>query len=364
MRIAIRGIGIAGGFGCGIDDLQQTLVFGKCSPKTIEAATKDGIVEMPVYLCDTSRLEAFINKRALRRVDHFSRMAVLGSYLALQDAAMLKKDRRHLAVVVATGYGATRTTFSFLDSIFDNGDALASPTQFSNSVHNAAAAHISILLNARGPNLTVSQFEMSVPSAMLAACQLLEDKLVDAVIFGGVDEYCGVLGYCWQRFFGKNLEIGMQPLNWNDQSAIAGEGSAFFLLTRDEGKPPRYGFITDIQLGHRKNGDPQIGNGAPLVLGADGHKSSGIHYAQCIPDGTQAVVYTPLYGSFPAGFAFDIAIAALSIRDGKIFTPPSGVGQNTRRQIDLKAQRPDSAQINCLKFGCEGQFGLITLAAG
>lgn len=364
MRIAIRGIGTAGGFGCGINDLRQSLIARRCLPGTIEVATKNGSRAVPVYLCDTSRLAAFINKRALRRVDHFSRMAVLGSFLALEDAAMLGNDHGHLAVVVATGYGAARTTFAFLDSVFDNGDALASPTQFSNSVHNAAAAHISISLKAQGPTLTVSQFEMSVPSAMLAACQWLEDQLVDTVLLGGVDEYCGVLGYCWQRFFESTPNAGMQPLNWEDQSAIAGEGATFFVLTRDEGAPPRYGVITDIQLGHRQKSQPQISKDTLLVLGADGHKSCGIHYAQGIPDGTLAAVYTPIYGSLPTGPAFDLAIAALGINEGKLFPVPTGSGLNTRQQQRLTRQNLEATQIGCLKFGCEGQFGLITLTGG
>jgi 3-oxoacyl-[acyl-carrier-protein] synthase II len=362
MRIAIRGMGIVGGFGCGIDELKQTLATGDVSPKNMPVGAKSGDAEMPVYLCDTSRLEDFVNKRALRRIDHFSQLAVLGSYLALEDAGLLEKEHQNLAVVVATGYGAARTTFSFLDSVFDDGDALASPTRFSNSVHNAAAAHISIILKARGPNLTVSQFEMSVPSAMLAACQWLEDNIVDAVLLGGVDEYCGVAGYCWKRFFGSHSEFRAQPLKWESQSAIIGEGAAFFLLTGDEGQTPSYGFITDIQLGNIGANEPVLAKDAFLIIGADGQKSSGKYYDDCIAEDTQAAVYTQLYGSFPAGFAFDLAIAALSIREGKIFATPSDSGDNDHLQIIRAMQPLDSKAISCLKFGCEGEFGVITLA--
>ena len=188
MRIAIQGIGVAGGFGCGAVPLRRALLSGESKPQNILLEAESHNHEFPVYLCDTSRLADFVNKRALRRVDHFSRMAVLASVLALEDAGMLQEDHQNFAVVVASGYGATRTTFSFLDSAIDDGDACASPTLFSNSVHNAAAAHISILLKANGPNVTVSQFEMSVPSALLAASQLLQRKDADGVIFGAVDE--------------------------------------------------------------------------------------------------------------------------------------------------------------------------------
>ena len=156
MRTAIRGIGIVGGFGGGLDTLHRALITGEGAPKTTRVKANGQEMHMPVFLCDPTPLENFIPKRALRRVDHYSCMAVLASYLSLEDAGMLQNNHQKTAVVIATGYGATRTTFSFLDSILAGGDTCASPTMFSNSVHNSAAAHVSILLKANGPNLTDS----------------------------------------------------------------------------------------------------------------------------------------------------------------------------------------------------------------
>ena len=362
MRTAIRGIGIVGGFGCGVDKLNSALISGENTIQTIRVKANGRKTEMPVFLCDTTALEGFIHKRALRRVDHYSSMAVLGSYLALEDAGMLQINHQKMAVVIATGYGATRTTFSFLDSIFADGDACASPTLFANSVHNAAAAHISILLKASGPNLTVSQFELSVPSALLSACQWLEGRQIDAVLFGGVDEYCDVLGYSWQRFFGSNQNPCIEPLNWDLQSAIAGEGSAFFLLTRDDGDQPKYGFITDIQIGHIANGGPDIAGGTTLFLGADGHKLCGPLYPHYIPEGMRAASYTSLYGSFPVNTAFDMTIAALSLKENKIFATPGCRPNKSGLRISHIEQDLESRLIGCLKFGCNGEFGLVTLA--
>ena len=362
MRTAIRGIGIVGGFGCGVDDLHRTLISGESTPQTTRVQAQDRRRDMPVFLCDTTPLEGFIRKRALRRVDHYSSMAVLGSYLALEDAGMPQNNHQKMAVVIATGYGATRTTFSFLDSIFVDGDTCASPTLFSNSVHNAAAAHVSIFLKASGPNLTVSQFELSVPSALLSACRWLEDKQIDAVLFGGVDEYCDVLGYSWQRFFGSEQNAGIEPLNWEQQSAIAGEGSAFFLLTREDGDQPKYGYITDIQMGHIANGGPDIAEDAILFLGADGRKSCDTLYPRHIPQGTRTASYTPLYGSFPVNTAFDMAIAALSLKENKVFAMPKGRTSQSGLRVSHKVQDLESKLIGCLKFGCTGEFGMVILA--
>ena len=363
MRTAIRGIGIVGGFGCGVDPLHRALISGESIPQTIRVETNDRKLDMPVFLCDTTPLAGFIHKRALRRVDHYASMAVLGSYLALEDAGMLPNNPQKMAVVIATGYGATRTTFSFLDSVFDDGDLCASPTLFSNSVHNAAAAYISILLKASGPNLTVSQFELSVPSALLSACLWLKDKQIDAVLFGGVDEYCDVLGYSWQGFFGSNPSAGIQPLNWEQQSAIAGEGSAFFLLTRDEGDQPKYGFINDIQIGNLASGGPEIAEDTTLFLGADGHKSCGTLYPRHIAEGTCAACYTPLYGSFPVNTAFDMAIAALSLKENKVFATPNCRPSHSGLRVSHQERNLESTLIGCLKMSCRREFGLVTLAA-
>ena len=361
VRIAVQGIGVAGGFGCGADQLRRALLSGESTPQNILLEAESRNLEFPAYLCDTSRLADFVSKRALQRVDHFSRMAVLASVLALEDAGMLQEDHQNFAVVVASGYGATRTTFSFLDSVIDDGDACASPTLFSNSVHNAAAAHISILLKAKGPNVTVSQFEMSVPSALLSACWWLQEKGVDAVIFGGVDEYCNVLGYSWQRYFGLDHKAGMRSLEFENQSAIAGEGAAFFLLTPDNGDKPKYGYIADVQIGHVEISAPKIAENNLLILGADGHKLSGIHYARYTPPGNQAAIYSPLYGSIPIGPAFDMAIAALSIKECIVFAASKCAGDNSGLNIVTKEQELNARPICCLKFSCSGEYGLIKL---
>ena len=166
MKLAIQGIGVVGGFGNGIEALETALIQKKHRTQSVSIKTAQGPREMPAFLADTARLEDFINKKALRRVDHFSRIALLGSFLALQDAGQLEGDRHRMGLVVATGYGACRTTFAFLDSFYDSGDQFSSPIHFSNSVHNAAGANISMVLGITGPGLTVSQFEMSVPSAL------------------------------------------------------------------------------------------------------------------------------------------------------------------------------------------------------
>lgn len=361
MALSIRGIGVVGGFGCGSTALEAAL--GGDLPRPGWSAFADGGREvlLPAFLADTAKLDEFLPKRALRRIDHFSRMALLGASLALADAGREGLEPERTGVVIASGYGATRTTFAFLDTVIADGDQCASPTHFSNSVHNAAAAYVSILLGITGPSLTVSQFEMSVPSALLSAARWLEEGRVDAVLFGGLDEYSDVLGYCWEQFFGRGDGGPIRPLELQRQSAIPGEGAAFFVLTRDEGPSSRYGTVSGVRLG-RQDGRPlPLPDDALLLLGVDGHRRCGGLYPRQVPETAEVVCYSPLYGSLPVGPAFDMAIAALFRAGGTVYPAPVGEGEGWPGRVVRSPAALRDRPITCLKCGGEGEVGIITL---
>ncbi len=358
MGIFISGIGVVGGFGSGIGELKEVLEKG--TAPLLNNVPGIG----PVYRSDTSRLEEFVPKKSLRRIDHFSQMAILGACLALQDAGSPSLAAGRTGLIVCSGYGASQTTFSFLDSVIDDGDACASPTLFSNSVHNSAAGHLSILLKLSGPCLTVSQFEMSVHSALLTARQWLDEGRVDQVLFGAVDEYCDVLGYCWRRFFGGDDIGAMTPLSRERQSAIPGEGSAFFLLSGDKRERPGYGAIADIRTGRMEGEGTHFPGGAVWFLGADGHLDCDRLYRDMTPSGVEATCYSPLYGSLPVGPAFDMAIAALSIREGRVFASPESVAGQERYKVIRGSSSMAGGTIACLKLAKKDEYGLITLMHG
>ncbi|WP_321491739.1 beta-ketoacyl synthase N-terminal-like domain-containing protein [uncultured Desulfobacter sp.] len=194
---------------------------------------------MEVLKADTTKVSSYVAKSKLRRVDHYSRMALLAAGRALENVSPAMVSRQHTGLIIATGFGALNSTFSFLDSYLDQGDKLAAPTWFSGSVHNAAAAYISICYGLTGPCLTVSQFDLSFASALLSAQAWLNTGRVDAVLIGAVDEWCDVSGYCIQKL---NTHTGKMKGSF-------GEGASFFLITRETDTVPAIGFLDNIYLG-------------------------------------------------------------------------------------------------------------------
>ncbi len=351
-----------GGFGAGPAMLEQALIRPKKMGTTVSMESSKGQIEVPALLADTSDLASYVDKRALRRAGHYIRMTLLSSLYALEDAGMLETERRRMGIIVATGYGATCNTFDFQHSMIDSDDPCGSPTKFANSVHNAAAGNLSLFLNEMGPNLSVSQYDMSIPSAFMCALQWLKEGRVDTVLVGGVDEYCKVLGYYWHNRYNGNARKGNETSLNALKHAIIGEGACFFVLTREEDGVSPYGYIEDVQMGNFLRGRIGLPESTVYFLGADGYSESEKYYGDVIPARARVASYTHVYGGIPVGPAFDMAIAALSVRSNTIY----GSFQNPAIDGDqLNMIKKDEVlgpgRICCLKLGADGAFGWLTV---
>jgi 3-oxoacyl-[acyl-carrier-protein] synthase II len=156
----------------------------------------------------------------------------------------------------------------------------------------------------------------------------------------------------------------MTPLSQERQSAIPGEGAAFFLLSKEKNENSRYGAVVDVAMGRIEEKGMNLSGDAIYFLGADGHKSCDRLYTGVIPRGIEAACYSPLYGSLPAGPAFDMAIAALSIREGRLFASPESVKDQEGFRIIRGSNTAAPSLITCLKLEKEDEYGIITLADG
>jgi 3-oxoacyl-[acyl-carrier-protein] synthase II len=361
MNIAIQGIGVVGGFGTGVAEMRAALQSGVTTRSSIHLTNCGSPLEHPALRADTSRLTEFIPLKALRRIDNFSRLGLLGAYLALDDAGVLAEGKQErLGVVIASGYGATGITFAFLDSFINDGDICASPTYFANSVHNSAAAYISIQLGATGPSSTVSQLHHSVPSALQTAWLWLAEGRVDRVLFGAVEELSELIGYAWYRQRGTPDVPEVTPLLTGVESAIPAEGAAFLLLSRAQEAQSGYCLVDQVMTGRHLNPGFMRSPTDLLVVGADGRRENGAAYAALSAQSTISC-FTPLYGSMPVSPAFDLAAAALMLKEGKSFASPGDGACDFTATVAVGGAPLESTQVSCLSLGEDDSFGLVNL---
>lgn len=357
MRATIIGIGVVGGFGCGVSALEQTALESTAPPvQKFNILTANGPVDIYGYTADTSALEDFVPRKALRRIDHFTRLALLGSFLALDDAGLTENRNGRMGIVFATGYGSTCDTFDSLNADIDEDNPCTSPTRFVNSVHSASAAHIATFLGGHGPTLTINQFDMSVPLAFMTACQWIEEDRVDIALVGGADEFSPAMAYYGRHLAAEGRSDRPTPLP--PQKPAVGEGSAFFVLVRT---PPALAVYAQVKSARVRavSDDNRTGPPVPLmIIHPDGDLEA------FAANGSEMVSYEHLYGRLPVGPAFDLALAAIMLRTGKFFPNGSLVGNNQGREAlsSNVAVKVDRQQIGCLTTGCAGDIGWIVLS--
>jgi 3-oxoacyl-[acyl-carrier-protein] synthase II len=270
-------------------------------------------------------------------------MAIIAAYLALQDAKSdAGEDERPpgpMGVIVATGMGPTAGTLDSQSPDAAAADLRLSPIQFSNSVHNAAAAYISMVLKIRGPNVSINQYDMSVPLAFQTALDWLEEGRAASVLVGGVD--CFSKGLYDAAPCTPNRKDGD-----NGRRAVpVGEGSAFFVLTLSGAKENRYPFIRNVRIGRNLQDIAMPSNA--LIL----HDGSG-QEAALIGPATRQAVFSQVYGAFPSSMALDLAMAALLLKKEN--------GWNALLpHVDFGPDFRENPRISCLKKGVAGDLGLI-----
>ena len=122
---------------------------------------------------------SWVSAGARRRQDGLVRLACAAVERLLLQGGPLHPDT---AVVVASAYGAVESTFRFAESIAAYGDAGASPTPFTTSVHNSCAGALGEFLRLHGPSTTVSQGGTSTLAALRWAHTLLAAGRAPAVL--------------------------------------------------------------------------------------------------------------------------------------------------------------------------------------
>lgn len=357
MSISILGIGTVSALGCGIESLKVGLE-GRVKPaieehKIVTAAGEDSL---KVYTAGVTGLDRFVARPALRRIGRFIQMALLSSFLAVEDSGVILEDRTRIGIIFGSGYGPLQTTFSFLDSLIDFGDKCASPTLFANSVHNSLASHVSILLKVQGPCLTVTCFEQTTCSVMSTAINWLNEGSADYVLAGVGDEYCDVRGYA-TLLSGSSGCSDIRPLSFDECSYLPGEGFAAFLLGKG---PTDRGYCRLIRS---ETGRKEIsGDHETLFLAANGDKETGRFYKPLTDNRRKVRAYSPLYGGMPTGDGFDIAIAALSLKEGVVYPFSEQIDETAGNSGSTGSNTGSNTKISCIGFNRHGTYSLFTLA--
>ncbi|MGA7119452.1 MAG: beta-ketoacyl synthase N-terminal-like domain-containing protein [Polyangiaceae bacterium] len=206
--LAITGAGVVSTLGVGRAELVEALRSGARAPGRIgRAETFDASTYPRVRIAEVPGFDAakYLGDKGLRSLDRLTKLLVVATRLALQDAG-LKKDGGWTAgspdrvgMVVSNSYGSLEA-ITELDRVATLEDArYINPSRFPLTVSNSAAGYASIWEDLRALNVTVSDGGAGALDAVACANLFLEQERADALLVGGFEAMCEALAFAFDR---------------------------------------------------------------------------------------------------------------------------------------------------------------------
>ncbi len=342
--------GMVSTHGRGMDALDAALKGRWKPPSSVE---ESGLPAPAYAVCaDTLKDREILGR--MRRADRLSKMATLAASDAWNEGALSGIAPERVGVLLATGLGPHVRTFGFLDGILDFGDNSVSPTDFSHSVHNAAAAYITAGLKTHGPVQTLTDFDFAFHQVLQLAGCWLDEKRCDAVLAGAADELGEVMLSVCSRMVNIPRNGRPAPLAFDDKPCIVpGEGAVFFLLMRPAAGAS--GPLIAVMPGASPGSDMTILD----AFGMSGPESGYLEVARA-----SALVsnYTPVFGSMMTGTAFHCAIAARMIEMGVCYAAPQSGAEHDIAVCETWSEA-EMKGVNCVKRGRDATWRTVEVSA-
>ena len=130
-----------------------------------------------------------LEPRDARRMDIFSRYAIVAAVQALDDAGLgpERLDPDRTGVLLGVGFGGLDSLEAEFAHLFSRGPRGVHPLLVPKMISNIAAGHIAIRIDARGPSYTVVSACASANDAIGESYRWIKDGATDVMLGGGTE---------------------------------------------------------------------------------------------------------------------------------------------------------------------------------
>jgi 3-oxoacyl-[acyl-carrier-protein] synthase II len=292
-RVVITGMGLVTPIGIGREEAWASAVAGRSGAGPI---TRFDTSDMHVRIaCEVTDFvpEDFMDRRAVRRNDRFTQMAVAAGHLALADAHLtLDGDGRRAGAVVASGVGGAETRESSHERMLREGPDRVPPMTVPATVANMAAAQLSMTFGLRGPVWCQHVACAAGTQAIGDAAEILRRGDADVMLAGGA-EACltrfWVAGFDAMRVLSRrndDPDRAARPFDVGRDGFLLGEAACILVLepldrARERGAPivaeiAGYGLTSDAH--HITDPDPD-GDGLAAAI-TEALRNAGVEAAE------------------------------------------------------------------------------------
>jgi 3-oxoacyl-[acyl-carrier-protein] synthase II len=188
-RVVVTGLGAVSPLGIGVPALWDGLIAGRSGVRRVQHFDTDNLVVKIAAEVPDFAPKAFMDPKAVRRMDRFAHFAIAGTREALADARLEITDdnRDRVAVVMNTGGGGIPTIESNVTAMAVHGPSRVGPLVIPMFAPNMASSQVSIAYGIQGPTITSAAACASGVQAFVDAVRLLQAGEADVAVTGGTE---------------------------------------------------------------------------------------------------------------------------------------------------------------------------------
>lgn len=240
-RVVVTGLGAAAPHGLTATSVIDGLLEGHCAIARQTAGTPPHETLVTASVCELGDAAASLGKARLMTMDRCAQLAAVAGLGAWRDAGLETLQdaaREDVPVLWGTGAGGAQTHERGYRDVFVKGRPRVSPMTVMMGMHNAPAAHLSMLLRLGGPCTTISVACASSAEAIGRALQAVRSGSCDVALAGG-SEAAMPFGAvkAWQSLqvlagdgAGTDPAQACRPFDARRAGLVPGEGAAALVL--------------------------------------------------------------------------------------------------------------------------------------
>lgn len=231
-RVVITGAGTINALGHSVPATLEALREGRCGIGELEFRDVDRLAIKIGGQVRGFEAEGRFNRQQMSLYDRFTQFTLTAAREAITQSGLEFHGElsAKAGVVLGNSGGGMQTLDENYRSVYEDGKNRVHPFVVPKLMNNAAAGHVSMQYNLKGPSFTVSTACASSNHAMSQAFQMVRSGMSPVMITGGSESmlcFGGVKAWEGLRVMSKDA---CRPFSANRNGMVQGEGAGIFVF--------------------------------------------------------------------------------------------------------------------------------------
>ncbi|UWQ80958.1 beta-ketoacyl-[acyl-carrier-protein] synthase family protein [Leisingera sp. S132] len=235
-RVVITGAGTINALGHSVPDTLAAMREGRCGIGELDFRDVERLAIRIGGQVRGFEAEGRFNRQQMSLYDRFTQFTLTAAKEAIEKSGLEFHGElsAKAGVVLGNSGGGMQTLDENYRSVYEDGKNRVHPFVVPKLMNNAAAGHVSMQFNLKGPSFTVSTACASSNHAMAQAFQMVRSGMSPVMITGGSESmlcFGGVKAWEGLRVMSKDA---CRPFSANRNGMVQGEGAGIFVFEEYE----------------------------------------------------------------------------------------------------------------------------------